>query len=150
VRAKEFRVLDRQLSPIAQIHPPAWCLAQLRTVTAGTLLGDHDHAGWSSSGGVACVAEQDDLVFVVLEQPERTWSLVWSEVTVEVTGRLAGGDLWLVRVRGMCEREPLPRWGGPTSNPPPYGLRIRDAVVTGYSELGEELVDQEIEEQAVG
>ena len=150
MRSKDLRVLDRDpSSPVAQIRPPAWCLAQLRVVADGTLCGDDDRPGWSSTG-IECIAEQDDLVLVVREQPERTWSLVWSEVTVEVSGSLAAGQLWVVRLRGMCEREPMPPWAAPSPNPPPYGLRIRHAVVSGYSRLVEELVHEQVEEQATG
>jgi hypothetical protein len=95
-----------------------------------------------------CVAEGDDVVLLVEEDVEQTWSLVWSEVTVEVTGTSDDGQPWVVRANGICERERVPPWGAATharlshpgrgrSHTPtaPMALRLREAIVRGYSVL---------------
>lgn len=141
---------DRPLAGIAQIRPPDWCLTRLRTVSTGALCS-RDERPRRRSVGVSCVAERGDLVFVVREQVEQTWFLVWSDVTIEVTGSFDDGQHWVVRVRGVCERETLPTWAAPAWDPeahppfgvsvasaPPFALRIRDAAVCGYSVLAEE------------
>jgi hypothetical protein len=133
-------LVDRHTTGIARIRPSAWCLTQLRSVAPGTLCCLDERPG-RRSVGVACVAEHEDLVFVVRDQVDQTWFLVWSQVTVEVTGSLEDGQHWVVRVRGTCEREPLPHWAAPTWEPAaqaPFGLRIRDAAVCGYSVLVDE------------
>lgn len=135
----------RDATGVAQIQTAAWCLTRLGAVCAGLLSG-HEERTSGRAVRVSCLAEQDDVVFVLLEDAARTWSLVWSEATIEVTGTSADGAAWIVRANGICERERLPTWaeltwsrtthpayGGEPLVTPPMGLRLREASMRGYS-----------------
>ena len=135
----------RDAPGVAQIQTSAWCLTRLGAVSPGLLSGRDERASGRALR-VACLAERDDVVFVLLEDAARTWSLVWSEATIEVTGTSAGGAAWTVRAQGICERERLPTWaeltwsreahpayGGEPLVAPPMGLRLREASMRGYS-----------------
>ncbi len=130
-----------------RIRPAPWCLTRLSEVTPGLLVAHGDTRRLSVA--VSCVAERDDLVLVVRGRAELTWALVWTAVTVEVTGTSAAGLPWLVRASGTCERERLPGWaasrwarevhpahgGAAASLDPPLGLRLRSVGLHGYSVL---------------
>ena len=136
---------------LVRIRPSSWCRERLRAVAPGVLSTSDEDA--RTNLRVLCAAEHHDLVFVVLGDVSRTWSLVWAEVSIEVTGPGPDGQRWVVRVHGSCERDRVPLWAaerGPrTDDPaaaghpagsgrsavpgPPIGLRLRDAAVRGYS-----------------
>lgn len=135
---------------LVRIQPSDWCLDRLRMLAPGVLTTLADDA--PPRLRVLCVAEHDDLVLVVLDDASRTWSLVWAEVTVEVTGIAQDGEHWVVRAQGVCERDRVPLWAAergaralhpvngsrPAGNEgsvagPPIGLRLREVGVRGYS-----------------
>jgi hypothetical protein len=131
---------------VVQIRTPAWCLERLAAVSAG-VLNALDLRSRHHSLPIACVADEDDLVFVVREHVEQTWSLVWSEVTLQLSGTSGDSRRWVVRANGICERERLPTWAAASwaraSHPAigaghpaglaPIALRLREAGLRGYS-----------------
>jgi hypothetical protein len=135
---------------VVRIRTPEWCRSRLGPVTDGLLNGCQERRPRPPLS-VACVADQADVVFVVRDQPEQTWSLVWTTVTIEVSGTSPDGLLWVVQARGTCERERLPSWAAvswarsshpafgrpPDKAPPPFGLRLRGAGLRGYSACGD-------------
>ena len=135
---------------LVQIRTPEWCRSRLGTVCDGLLTAEEEGRSRRLLP-VACVAEEEDVVFVVREHVERTWSLVWGSVAIEVAGSAPDGQRWVVRASGICERVRLPGWaaatwarsshpayGNPTEGPPPpFGLRLREAALRGCSVLPE-------------
>lgn len=135
---------------VVHIRPSEWCRGRLGTVRDGLLSADEERRRRRPLP-VICVAEEEDVVFVVREGIEQTWSLVWGTVTIEVAGTASDGQCWVVRASGICERARLPRWaaatwarsshpahGSPVQGPPPpFGLRLREAALRGCSVLPE-------------
>ena len=141
---------QHELRGVARIQTAEWCLARLCAVSVGLLSG-HDERPRGRTLRVSCLAERDDVVFVLQEQVELTWALVWCEATIQVTGTSADGLPWSIRAHGICERERLPAWaalswarathpasGGSPPSTPPLGLRLREASMRGYAVLPEE------------
>ena len=60
---------------LLRIRTTEWCRSRLRTVRDGVLSADADGRRGRPLP-VACVAEEEDVVFVVRERVEQTWSLV--------------------------------------------------------------------------
>jgi hypothetical protein len=130
---------------VVRIRTPEWCRHRLDLLSHGLLSSTEPRPRLPLP--VLCVAEQADVVLVLREQPEQTWSLVWTRVSVEVSGIAPDGERWVVLASGTCERERLPGWAAadwarsshpasglsPGLSRPPYGLRLRDAGLRGYS-----------------
>jgi hypothetical protein len=136
---------------LLRIRTSDWCRDRLHTVRDGLLSADEERRRRAPLP-VACVADEEDVVFVVRERVEQTWSLVWGSVTIEVAGTAADGRRWVVRASGICERVRLPDWAAAAwarsshpafgnreePAPPPFGLRLPDPALRGCSVLAEQ------------